>query len=427
MNRRVIILVVIVVVLLGAVGAFVLLGSGGGDDEAADPATDNGADTTANTGGQLTQADIDATATAAAVLATDGGETDDTGFEEPVNTEFAPVVIAQQDLPRGFRLTSEFISGGSPAVGLAFWPVGSIPQNHFAAVEDVEGFLVRSDIPRESPILTTQLVADPTDLANVGSDAALILPPGTVAISMPLPFDGIGGVAFGLQPGDYVDLILSFNFFDVDETFQSRQPNFFSVLQRAENGDLTFCTSLQGRPEPSTLSSLGVLVSPSEQQRPRLVTQRTVERALVVHVGFFPPDGRILGVMTPTPFNTPTPASEEEAEQQAAAQPVVLPTSTPYIPVIVTLGMEPQDALVVTWALEANLPATLALRSATDTGSTPTTAVTLQYLIENYSVPRPPTLPFAVEAQGEADLRALINAATFGTSNDPASDGAADN
>ncbi|MFP4321194.1 MAG: hypothetical protein ACLFTK_01940 [Anaerolineales bacterium] len=408
MRGRVIILVVLVIIIAIVVVGALLLATGGGDDETAEApaATVDTSDPVAVAGATATAV---AQAAAQADIGEDGNNNNNNNEEDADITggiDVVPVVIAQQDLPRGFEITEEFISGASPAVGIAFWPVGSAPQNGFESVEELEGTIVRSDIPRESPVLSTQLVGSVTDLADVGSDAALLLDPGLVAVSIPLDPSGIGQVAYALQHGDFVDVILSFLFIEVDETFQSRQPNTISVISRGENGDLQFGGQLEGRPEPSTLSSLGVLVSPSEQQRPRLVTQRTIQRAFVVHVGYFPEDGQIVGVMTPTPFNTATPdpnnqqaaASDQQAQTQAqSATAFAQLVATQYQPVIVTLGVEPQDALVLTWALDANIPITLALRSATDAGTTPTTAVTLQYLIENYNIPQPPILPFALE------------------------------
>ncbi|NJL92826.1 MAG: hypothetical protein HC915_03430 [Anaerolineae bacterium] len=235
-------------------------------------------------------------------------------------------------------------------------------------------------------------------IADTGSDAALLLQPGQVGISVPLDLFGLNSVARALQPGDSVDLVLSFLFIEVDETFQTRQPNRISVITRSPQGELVFGAGLEGRPEPSPLSALGVLVSPTERQRPRLVTQRTVENAQVIHVGYFPPDGRLLGgrTATPTPFDTPTPNPDAAEQQPPTATP--LPTETPYQPVVVTIGVDPQDALVIVWAIDAQIPMTFLLRSAVDQGTgAATTAVTLQYLIETYAIPQPPILPFALE------------------------------
>jgi Flp pilus assembly protein CpaB len=384
MRGRVVILIILILVV-GAVAVGALFLAGGDEGTTADTTGTPGAPGTVS-------------------VPSDNVQSQPTQAGEPTGDECtdkggAYVVIALQDLPRGFRLTEQFISGDAPAVGVVCWPANVIPvpQNSFEKVEDVRNQLARTDIPIESPVLSTQLVADLIALGDVGSDAALLLPAGRVAISMPLDASGIGSMAHGLKHGDYVDVILSFLFIEVDETFQTRQPNQISIISRDEAGLLVFSEPLEGRPEPSTLSSLGVLVSPSEQQRPRLVTQRTVTGAQVIHVGFFPPDGKIVGVMSPEPPETPTPAPVQEGQQQATAAPTVEPT--PNLPIIITLAVEPQDALVLTWALDAQIPVTYALRSNADKTiePPPTTAVTLQYLIENYDIPPAPILPYALE------------------------------
>src|SRR5690606_38819853 len=135
---------------------------------------------------------------------------------------------------------------------------------------------------------------------------------------VPLDLSGIGSVAYGIQDGDYVDVILSFLFIDVDEEFQTRMPNNISIITTLETGELTIGAPRQGRQEPNALSPQGVLVSPSEKnQRPRLSTALTIENAFVVHVGYFPPDGEFIG-STPTaiPVSPPPPAPGEEQQQQ---------------------------------------------------------------------------------------------------------------
>jgi Flp pilus assembly protein CpaB len=399
------ILLVVVLAIIGC-AAFFLMSSSGGDgttdtaDAGVDGAVDDGF---GDYGGgdtvevaQLSEEDAAATAAAAS----DQPEQVSNG-----NVAFENVVIALQDLPRGFRITPNSSEGDSPAIGTVLWPVSQIPspQNSFDSYETLfanspDGWLVRTDIPRESPILSTQLVSEYTALGETGSDAALLLPPGLVAISMPLDPFGIGQVAYGLQPGDYVDVIFSFLFIEVDEQFQSIQPNAISIITRnEETGDLSFGPPLVGRTEANTLSALGVLVVPQESQRPRLVTQRTVSRAYVLHVGYFPADGRVVGQMSPTPFLEPTqdPNAGAAAEGQPTLTPI--PSATDYVPEIVTLGVEPQDALVLAWAVDAQIPVTYVLRSANDTTVVPTTAVTLEYIITNYSIPNPPILPFSIQ------------------------------
>lgn len=376
MSGRIILLVLLLLVVIGVVAGALLFLQGG---DSTDP--------------DATEEAVDG------VIDDEDGVVEDAATAQPTQVPGVSVVIALQDLPRGFRLGEEFLTGGSPAVGVVTWPPEFVPQNAFQSVEQLTGLWVRTDIPRESPVLSTQVVEIPTGLGNTGSDAALVAPPGQVLIAVPLDSDGLNSVARGLQPGDVVDVILSFLFVGVDEEFQTRLPNTFSVLTRNEEGEILFSDPREGRLEPSPLSSLGVLIGPTEVQRPRLVTQRTITGAQVIHVGYFPPNGVILGVTaTPTAFDTPTqdPAGPTQQQQD---QPTATPafTATPFNPTIVTLAVSPQDAVELTWAIDARMPMTLVTRSANGGDFGPTAPVTLQYLLDTYNVPNPELLPFSLE------------------------------
>lgn len=399
-----IILLVVVLAIVGCAALFLLSGS-----SSTETSSDGGffatleGDYGGDYGGTTIEIDENAQATA---LASDQGAPAPTVQDSSV----VNIVIALQDLPRGFELDRRQIEraieegDNSAPINLAPWPVNRVatPQNSFESLDELFGdfdvLIVRSDIPRESALLSTQVVPDRRQLSRVGSDAALLLEPGTVAVSMPLDLVGLGQVAFALQPGDYVDVIFSFLFIEVDEQFQSIQPNRISIITRdPETEQLSFGEPLQGRTEASALSQIGVLVVPQESQRPRLVTQRTVSRAQVIHVGYFPADGRIVGVMSPTPFVQPTADPNAQAAGEGGATPITPPTATPYTPTIVTLGVPPQDALVLVWAIDARIPITFVLRAAQDDVILATTAVTLEYIITNYSIPNPPILPFSIQ------------------------------
>jgi Flp pilus assembly protein CpaB len=292
---------------------------------------------------------------------------------------FVDLVIAVQEISRGQVIPPN-------AVAVLPWPQQSLPFNGVTNLEDVVGRIARTDIFREQPILTNMIVDNLTGLARVGSDAAAVLPSGLVAVS--LPMDRLTSVAYAVQDGDRVDLIISLLFVDVDEAFQSLVPNRITLFRITEEGDINFLEGIEGRPDSTTLGP--VIVSPSERQRPRLVTQRTVQDALVVHVGNFPPDGRFIGVPP-----TPTPIPEEEEEVGQGTPPP--PTPTPARPDIITLGVTPQDAVVLTWLIEARIPVTLALRSATDTSRVPTDPVTLDYLMTTFGIPLPGKTEFTIE------------------------------
>ena len=260
---------------------------------------------------------------------------------------FVDLVIAVQELPRGIVIPPN-------AVALRPWPQDAAPFNGVTSVDAVVGKRARTDIFREQPILSNMVVDDLTGVAHVGSDAAAVLPDGLRAVSIPI--DRITDIAYAPQDGDRVDLIISMLFVDVDEIFQSIVPNNIRCSKSPTAG-IQLEQGIVGRVDSTSLGP--VIFSPSERQRPRLVTQMTIQDALIIHLGNFPSNGRFIGIPP-----TPTPVPVQGQDQNGTPPP---PTPTPPRPDIVTLGVTPQDAVVLTWLIEAHVPVTMALRSASDT------------------------------------------------------------
>ncbi|MCL4236909.1 MAG: hypothetical protein KJ047_01560 [Anaerolineae bacterium] len=361
------------IILLVVVLVVVLMRDDGGDEETVAQATEVGGEVTGGEqGGGITAPDAGMRA-----------------------LNMVEIVVAVQDLPRGIVIPPD-------GIGVVPWPQEALPEagNYFTAaeLEDVIGQVARTEIFRGSPILARQVVPNLYEVARTGSDAAALMrafegDESRVAISVPLDPTGVGQVAYGIQAGDFVDVILSFLYIDVDPAFQTRMPNNVSLITRLETGELSIGSPRQGRPEASTLSPEGVLLSPSESsQRPRLVTQRTVTGAWVLRVGYFPPGGDIIGA-TPTPQQIETLPPPGEGGQATTP----LPTVTPFAPLIITLAVTPQDALVLTWAVDAQIPITLALRTAGDTTEVATDPVTLDYMIRTYNAQPPVALEYALE------------------------------
>lgn len=404
MRTNRIIILVILVVLLGAVAAVLVLSqSGAFDSPAGGPAGGPG----------------DSVGEVPAVTVT----------PSPTPVPVAYIVVAVQNLPRGLRFPSpddfptvldyenlpldlfplvdrpENVLEGELAVlefqelvsrlnefgiGLHPWPVNSIPQNAITDPAELRGAILRTDVPRDTPIVATVLTENLAELADTGSDAAAVMPPGRVAVSIPM--DRLTGLAYGIRDGDYVDIILSMLFVDIDPEFQSITPNAVTLVSLSDDGNLELQEAVEGRLDVG-LGGSPVVVGPSEAQRPRLLTQRTVQAAWVLRVGDFPITGDYIG-STPTPLPSPTP--EEQQQQQSAARPVAPPTAVPP-PDIITLAVTPQDAVLLVWAIDARVPITLALRSAQDISQVETEAVTLEYVMTRYNISVPSGLPYALE------------------------------
>ena len=280
------------------------------------------------------------------------------------------IVVAVQDIPRGMRITEDI-----NAVILRNWPEDAVPEGAITDLEVVYDRVARVDIVREMPILDGMLAEETGDIGAIGSDPALRIPPGKVAYALPVA--RYSSVAWALRPGDHVDVILSLLLVDLDEEFQSVLPNEMRCGSPSEE------EGCQGGPE-GRLEVLpnGWLVnmSASEGQRPRLVTQLTVQDAVVLHVGDWPAEEH-------------PPAEEEQPEEGMGEQPAAppLPEVAP-----LTLIVTRQDAMVLDHALAAGARINLLLRAVGDEGLVTTDSVTLQYIMARFSIELPPKLPYGV-------------------------------
>jgi pilus assembly protein CpaB len=298
------------------------------------------------------------------------------------------ILVALQNLPRGFEIPSNAYNN---AVGIREFPAASVPRDAIVVEniddaerivqEEVVGKLVRTDMVVEQPLLRSNLVDNVSDLAQVGSDVAVQLEPGMRG--MAIPVDMLSSVGYAVHAGDRVDVVLSFAVVDVDEDFQSQLPNEIFQVQLGTTTDdggrntaavVPVDGASFGRIETIPPNELANIV-PSEPQRPRLVTQRTVVCAPVLLVGEAPADGQIFTVDA-----NGTPVAETSER-----------------PDVVVLGVTPQEVNVLQWAVQAKVTIGLSLCSVQEGAASQTSSVTLQYLFETYNVPVPPRLPYSLE------------------------------
>jgi len=296
--------------------------------------------------------------------------TPEAGVEGVIPPAGQEIVVAAQDIPRGTTIASD-------TVRLASWPDESVPEGHLIDIEEALDRMARVDIVLGMPILEGMLTDEVSDLAAIGSDVALQIPSGMVAYA--LPVKRYSSVAWAIQPGDYVDVIISLLVVELDEEFQTTLPNSASCVQPPEGEG---CQSgVMGRLEVLP-NGWVVNLMPTENQRPRLVTQLTVQNAMVLRVGDWP------GAKEMKP-------DEEQLTEDVEGAPA--PTPVPREPIQpLTLVVTPQDAMVLKYAEEIGASIDLVLRSAADTGPITTDSITLQYLFDRFNIELPPKLPYGV-------------------------------
>jgi len=332
---------------------------------------------------------------------------DETGVLEEVSTPTptqvsVSVVVVEQPITRGNTIEED-------ALTLVPYPEEMVLPGMIMNIGDVAGKLARFDLD-VGVVLNENLMADSiVDLKRQGSDAALLIDPGMVAVSIPI--SRLSSVSYAPKRGDHVNVLVSLLFVDVDTSFQSRLPNnTASVI--APGTSLEGVTKLSaelfpsgvsfGRSELDPLLEETFYLIPSEAQRPRLVSQTLIQNVIVLQMGEFPLEEEKVEQALPTPTPepgqppAPTPIPEEEPE--------------PVPPDVITLIVTPQDAVALNYLIFSGAELTLALRSPNDDQVIQTEAVTLQFLLDQYNIPIPVKLPYAMEPRLDSLVPpALVN------------------
>ena len=283
------------------------------------------------------------------------------------------IVVAAQNIPRGHMIVE-----GDNAVVMQDWPEGQVPDGAITRLEDAHDRIARVDVVMDMPILEDMLTEEALGIGAAGSDAALQIPVGKVGYAIPAA--RYSSAAWALRPGDRVDVILSLLMVDLDEEFQTILPNKATCQTGAEEG---CAIDVYGRLEVLPTGAL-VNVTPSEAQRPRLVTQLTVQDALVLQVGDWPRPEDLL-----PPPEEAVAIEEEPAQEEPPPPPPPIPEVQP-----LTLAVTQQDAMVLEFAQAVGARFTFVLRAVDDTQAVATESVTLEYLLARFDIELPSKLPY---------------------------------
>jgi len=297
---------------------------------------------------------------------------------EPTAIPMVEVIVARQPIPRGAEFLPE-------ALGRIPFPETNVPPNAIGNEAETIGKIARSDIA-QGQIIVRDLLRDKS--APTTNEAAFDVPPGHVMVAFPI--NKQTSVAYALQAGDVVDVLMTFSIVDLDPEFQTILPNKFAfLLQEVQGGDGEQQTTkvslssefIKGRLDIENELFPGFEFPREDKQRPRRVAQLTVQKAKVIKIGpwieIAPPEA--------------APVAEGE------------PTPTPVLPDVVSLAVTPQDALVLLWARQSKVYMELALRAAGDENADHTTeAVTLQYMLTRFNIAVPPKLEFGIDKSEDA-------------------------
>jgi Flp pilus assembly protein CpaB len=305
------------------------------------------------------------------------------------------VVIVTQRVNRGQRLDESVL-------GLVPYRQADFREDMYTNISQPIGQRAKVDLEPGFILSRNMLTDSAADLSSTGSDAALLIPPGKVAVSVPI--DRISSVSYAPQRGDHVNVIVTLLFLEVDQEFQSRLPNLSAQVlgPRVTEEESSLAAQTVGG-EGSPPIGRGVVdpvldqtfyALPSESQRPRLVSQTLLQDVVVLQVGEFP------RVDTTAVTTTTAPVDPTVPEAQPAAAPAQGETTTTTLPVPteITLIVSPQDAITLNYLLfNHGARLTFALRGADDSSIVQTEAVTLQFLLDQYNIPIPVKLPYAIE------------------------------
>ena len=140
-----------------------------------------------------------------------------------VATPSPKVLVLTQPLDQGEIITGDLLAAMP-------WPGGVDMSQVFGEDQKSElvGRQLKYELAAGAPIFKTFLISEGEQIPMYGSAWALNIPPGMVAVSIPI--NGLAAVSYAPRPGDHVNVMVTVMFIDLDTQFQSMLPNLTGLV-----------------------------------------------------------------------------------------------------------------------------------------------------------------------------------------------------
>jgi pilus assembly protein CpaB len=344
----------------------------------------------------------------------DGGTTSPDAVPTATQVPMVEVVVVKQLIPLGTEVTAEQLL----TIPI---PEENYVEGLYIRANDIQqkvlGRLARYDLQQGVWLNPSFLVESLDQVAETVSELSFMIDKGKVAVSIPIT--RLSSVSYAPSRGDHVNVIVTLLLVDVDDQFQTKLPNYTAgvlapgpalLLGYSQNEQTTAnlntgenvrsiaaqvvgggSVARYGKSLVDPFLEQTFYLIPSEEQRPRLVSQTLIQDVKVLQVGTYvekKPDVQksTEGEAEATPV--PTPAGQSEQPQA---------TPVPERPDLITLVVSPQDAVTLNYLLYTGAQLTLALRPVGDSDIVDIQAVTLKFLLEKYNIVRPEKLDIVIE------------------------------
>ena len=321
---------------------------------------------------------------------------------DPVETvpPMVEVVVSLQTVPRGHQMTEDILA-------LDMRPVDTVGNNVITSIDEAVSLFARTDIYQGETLTFDTLVDDITKVGLESYGPSSLIPPGYVAQSVPM--NRLTSVAYGFSEGDYVDIMVTFFFRQIDEEFQTYLPNnaAFYLEEQIEaveaigageiitnsSGIVLFPVEPIGRFEELPTGDIAHIFPNENDETPRPVpVTMIIQNARVIQVGQYRLPGNPADLVP-----TPTPEPVAEGEATPTPPPALAPTPTPFPADVVVLALQPQQQLLLRYAVEVNAQVYFALRGVNDGQLYTVENMTLDFLLDRFNIEIPPNLGYSVE------------------------------